>query len=272
MINLIKISFLFFIILNFSELCNSCDVLIWEPKDKFKKLTLREFGHAALQTQTYHMSLWPDTPKKNGKFSEINEEVNGSLNFHHDYDCYLIENHPIVISLDFVSSSKINSAYEEVLEYNDITPDNVTLTNGEKIWSHKEKCSAKEESCPTKQKHYPEVSLSGSKWCLSSDFYQEGFYKHPQSCTGFSLGLLNLASEGGVDKFIRNKDYALALASAPGGTHDEVEGGQMLSALLLSRGCGWLDMGSFKSIIYDIKENYSRSRNNGSQNNGCTLF
>ena len=271
-------------------MCNSCEVLIWEPKNKFKKLTLQEFGHAALQTETYHMSLWPDTPKKNSSF-DINEEVNGCLHFHHDYDAFNIYDKdeiksslpPVQINLNFISSSKINSAYEDMLAYNDITPDNVTLTNGEKIWGHRIKCtkthkedrSPKEEEqfCPTKQKHVPKVSLRKSKWCFSSNFHKDDFYKYPQSCTGFCLGLLNLASDGGVDKFITDYAHSFAYVSAfTAGSPEAEDIGLFESSILLNQGNGWLNMDVFKSIIYDIKNNRPRNRNNGNQDNGCLLF
>jgi hypothetical protein len=55
-------------------------VLLWEPASG------NPFGHATIQTNTYHMSFWPDGNVKNdfGYFNTFKNGVKSSLVFHHD--------------------------------------------------------------------------------------------------------------------------------------------------------------------------------------------
>jgi hypothetical protein len=130
------------------------------------------------------MSLWPDGDVKEdfGSWASLTG-VPASLHYHQNYDCYLERGNreesrkPLVFTLDNFSDRNLNEAYEIVLEYNDITPDKVTLTEG------KDKVSKGE---------YPAISLPKTLWGLHADMNQgENFYKYTQSCTGFVLSLLS---------------------------------------------------------------------------------
>ncbi|RMZ97385.1 hypothetical protein BpHYR1_028700 [Brachionus plicatilis] len=154
--------------------------ILWLPADENK------FGHATIQTNSYHMSFWPDGDVKldYGLLRTFTFGIPGSIVFHHDRD-YSLENkrEPIVIELTNFSNRRLNETYEQLLHYNDITPDRVTIERGDDL---------------VMRKIPPEISLKRSLYSLRGKFfYSEDFYKSMQSCTTFCLGLLFNSNEGG---------------------------------------------------------------------------
>lgn len=168
-------------------------VLIWEPNDRHK------YGHAALQTNVYHMSFWPDGDVKNcyddSGVTTRNRSLDvlfgggvpGSLNFDESYDNYLEgekddkgkhlrSRRPEKIPLNNVPTRWIHQAYEELLGFNDITPDRVTREEGARI-------SLGEEGVPS-------IGLTKTFWSLNGDITPYHFFEHQQSCATFSLNLL----------------------------------------------------------------------------------
>ena len=105
-------------------------VYIWYPdKD-------HPYGHAALQTDKYHISFWPDGDVKNdlGVARAVGKGVPGSLHFfHHELDRYYEGDRlPTgIYQISYVTDKAINEIYEEFLEYNGIDPADVTLEAGE---------------------------------------------------------------------------------------------------------------------------------------------
>lgn len=155
------------------SLTNATTVLLWEPESR------NPYGHATIQTGIYHMSLWPDGDVKNdyGTVNTYMNGITGSLVYHHNLD-YLLEGkrEPKRYPLENISTSSINAAYEEMLNYNDITPDRVTLEEGGK------KCEERKR---------PEITLSNTRYTFKGvNYEEEEFYKFPQSCTSFSLSIL----------------------------------------------------------------------------------
>jgi hypothetical protein len=72
--------------------------------------------------------------------------------------------------------NKVNELYEEFLDYNNITHDNVTLERADEIIERKGK---------------PEISLNRSLYSFEgSSSVLPYFYKEKQSCTTFCMGLL----------------------------------------------------------------------------------
>jgi hypothetical protein len=167
------------------------------------------------------MSFWPDGDVKEdfGFFNTFKNGVKSSLVFHHDLDRhYESKREPIIFEIDYVSMKKVNELYEEILDYNDITHDNVTLERAEEIIESKRK---------------PEISLSRSLYSFQgTSFSSPDFYKYKQSCTTFSMGLLlnsgankdcknltklieNLSNRGDIDYEFMNKiqaDFLLELS------------------------------------------------------------
>ncbi len=179
------LSVFFLITMQFFSLVNATTVLLWEPDVD------NTYGHATVQTKTYHISLWPDGDVKNdfGVWNTLTKGVPGSLNFHHQLD-YILEGKrkPKQYFLEKIPALKVDQAYEEMLEYNDITPDRVTLNAGEEQVLKKIK---------------PEISLSKSLYSFKGGgCIKDGFYKYPQSCTTFSASLLNIANEGIVEEYL----------------------------------------------------------------------
>lgn len=153
--------------------------IIWLPANENK------FGHATIQTNRYHMSLWPDGDVKAdyGSLRTFTFGIPGSLVFHHDRD-YALENkrEPVIIELTNFSNRRLNETYECFLHYNDITPDRVTIDRGNDLVLRRE---------------LPEITLKRSLYSLRGKFFQsEDFYKSMQSCTTFCLGLLFNSYEG----------------------------------------------------------------------------
>src|SRR5690348_1942130 len=108
---MIKKASILSIFLLFNIPAYSTSVLIWDPVEPNNR-----YGHAAIQTNVYHMSLWPDgdTKQDYGEWATING-VPASLNFHHRYDKSLEGNRiPKQYDLNHLSQSKINQAYEEM--------------------------------------------------------------------------------------------------------------------------------------------------------------
>lgn len=148
--------------------------MIWRPTYD------NHYGHAALQTQKYHMSFWPDGDVKQdlGVLETFVKGVQSSLVFHQNLDYFLeVNENPEIIRIDsLVNEKKLNELYEEMLNYNNITPDTVTLEKGEKI---------------TRKELRPEISLEKSLYSSCGEAYTSNdFYRYKQSCTTFSLGLL----------------------------------------------------------------------------------
>jgi hypothetical protein len=98
--------------------------LIWQPKDA------NTFGHAALRTDKYHISLWPFR----GKELRISEaSITGRLHFHEKLD-WISEGsreNPVKPTIQHeivnVTNLAINCVYEDFLRYNEIDPREVTL-------------------------------------------------------------------------------------------------------------------------------------------------
>nr|CAH0113664.1 unnamed protein product [Daphnia galeata] len=124
-------------------------VYIWYPdKD-------HAYGHAALQTDKYHISFWPDGDVKNelGVLRGVGNGVPGCLIFHHELDRFYEGNrlptgiHKIVHATD----EAINLVHEEFLKYNGINPAKVTLQAGKRL---------------VRQRKKPEVSVPLTKYAL----------------------------------------------------------------------------------------------------------
>lgn len=169
--------FLLVFFLQKSALTSDTTVLIWDANEEC-------YGHAAIQSKTYHMSFWPDGNVKDiGVLEAHNRGMRGSLVCHHDIDVALEgQRKPTLYKLDKVSNFKIEQAYEEMLDYNNITPDNVTIEESEnKLELYNE----------GKINTTPEYSTSRSLWTTSGLFHgRKEYYKFAQSCTSFSLSIL----------------------------------------------------------------------------------
>ena len=120
-------------------------VYIWSP-DKDNKFYIwspdkdNKFGHAALQTDKYHISFWPDGDTSElGKTRAVLKGVPGSLHFHHELDRYCEGNRLPAgrYEILYATDEAINKIHEEFLEYNGIDPEEVTLEAGEKLVSNR---------------------------------------------------------------------------------------------------------------------------------------
>ena len=161
-------------------------VLIWD-----KDGNENPYGHAAVQTRTYHMSLWPDGDVKRdfGTWNTLTNGCRGALNYHHHVDCILERGRkPKIYTLEGISEYKVNSAYEEMLHYNDITPDTVTLEAAQEKLN---KGVSLYGSVELGSKYSPEITLKRSLYTyLGINHGKDEFYKYKQSCTSFSLSVL----------------------------------------------------------------------------------
>jgi hypothetical protein len=156
------------------------------------------------------MSLWPDgdCKKDYGYLKTFFAGVDASIVFHHNYDYYLEgKRDPLRFEIDYCSMKNINELYEEMLDYNDITYDNVTLERGDDI---------------ILQNKRPEMSLKRSLYSFEGPYLKgfspynkssiqstadlflikepvRDFYKYKQSCTTFCMNLL--LNSGAFDVF-----------------------------------------------------------------------
>lgn len=247
--------FLLSIILLFSSaLVKATTVMIWEPEGD------NTYGHAAIQTKTYHMSLWPanSAEKKWANWGEWERGaflsgVAGSLIFHHNWDAYLERTDrnsnksrkpTHQYDLESFSDRSIDEAYEAVLNYNNITPDKVTLERGEELLMKGTGTA---------------IDLPRSLWRLEGEYYTStSFYKYPQSCTTFSTALLSFNNEKVVqflDKKVRARQPML------GGLHGIEPSNPLIR--------GSLTVVGFRDIVRELEENKHLKEEEG---NGCVIF
>ena len=194
-------------------------VLIWLPEGA------NLFGHAALRTDKYHISFWPDRGK-HFRFSETS--ITGRLHFHEHLDWVeegSRENprgpnsrHAIVN----VTNEAINGVYEEFLRYNQIDPEEVTLEAANR---HKDKTMCCRTLPLTRhsvvgdvivdkkiEKSYSDLlfflkrcltpgwgNISICQKCIGqvttsqSTFVRCPFYHKPQSCVSICFNLIEMA-------------------------------------------------------------------------------
>lgn len=162
---------------------SKANILIWDQSET-------RFGHASIYTDKYHMSLWPDGNYKGNLsyLSAIKNGIDASIIYHYDYDKELEDKKdPIVIETD-VSCDNLNRIYEKFLNFNEITPDNVTIEAGKEMLENGKK--------PQKKLNKTKYSIRGTK------FQNYDFYKYYQSCTTFCLGLIINAGDTNLsDKY-----------------------------------------------------------------------
>ena len=164
--------------------------MVWRPNPPDN-----EFGHVAINTNRYHISLWPQGMVKyhRGDVSVLTG-IPASLHFHHDYDKYLEGNrNPVCYTIDYISIRELNSKYEDMLHYNDITPDLVTLDMAE------EKISKWIDSGKRKDDiNKPEITLKNTLYSFKGGCsICSDFYKFRHSCTTLALGfLINSETDG----------------------------------------------------------------------------
>lgn len=193
----------------FSEYRSNCvTVLIWEPNPP-----QNAYGHAAIQTDKYHMSFWPDGKvDEMGRKKCLTEGVPASLVFHHLYDKQLEGKRPATytISLRNVDMEMVNMAYEELLNYNGVPHSDASLDTAEELI---EQIMSNPEI-----KKLPSVSLNKTLYSFWGNFRdgidfingiirERDFYKYKQSCTTFCLSLLLYQVGSSDDDNINRKMY-----------------------------------------------------------------
>ena len=153
-------------------------VYIWEPDGKENK-----YGHVAIGTKSYHMSFWPSDGNKGGII-----DVPAQLHYNVSYDALREGNieskfrEPIRYPLESISPSKLNTAYEEFLEYNDVTPDRVTIDVGKEMFE--------------KKGEEPTYKLSRTKYNAVTSYlfpgteFNRDYFKESLACTSFAMNLL----------------------------------------------------------------------------------
>ena len=104
-------------------------VLIWSPNPPENT-----YGHAALVTDNYYMSFWPNGDVKNelGVVSTATVGVEASIHYHNSMD-YVCEGKRKPATYDIkavVSDAEVDRVYEEFLRFNNINPEEVTLEAG----------------------------------------------------------------------------------------------------------------------------------------------
>jgi hypothetical protein len=109
-------------------------VYIWSPDENSR------YGHAALQTDKYHISFWSEEAVADcGKMRTVTEGIPGSLVFHQKRDMELEENRlpTATYQIGSVTNEAINRIHEEFLLYNKIHPADVTMEAAEKLLEDK---------------------------------------------------------------------------------------------------------------------------------------
>jgi hypothetical protein len=162
-------------------------VFIFEPNSSHK------FGHAALRTDKYHISFWPDGDVKEdlGVVKTAVVGVDASLNFHLELDRYYEGKRRPTGEYEIVNvtDEAINGIHEEFLRYNKIDPADVTLEAAEEVIDNGGR---------------PEMSVSRTPYTFIAAVEKttmfdavrpsnSPFYHLKQSCVSFCFNLINKA-------------------------------------------------------------------------------
>jgi hypothetical protein len=165
-------------------------VFIWSPDSNHR------YGHAALQTNKYHISFWPDGDVKNelGVVSTALVGVEGCLIFHPELDRFYEGNrlptatHHIVNATD----EAINGIHEEFLRFNRIVPEDVTLEAAEVLL---DEYIQPERSVPITR--YTFIAAVERQTFFDAIHRNGGarvpFYHRKQSCVSFCFNIINAA-------------------------------------------------------------------------------
>ncbi|XP_046656890.1 uncharacterized protein LOC124349971 [Daphnia pulicaria] len=170
-------------------------VYIWSPKIG------NPYGHAALQTDKYHISFWPDgdVKKELGTLTTALVGVNASLVFHHELDLFYEDKcRPTgVYEIVNVTDEAINGIHEKFLHYNGIKPADVTLKVAE------EHIDIKKPEISVGKTPYTFVAdivgqtsvlnVISSTSSTSGSLHSEPFYYRKQSCVSFCFNLIQMA-------------------------------------------------------------------------------
>jgi hypothetical protein len=159
-------------------------VMIWEPDDDNK------YGHAAVQTDKYHMSFWP----KQMKYLKlvVSGGVTAELVYHNLEDKEReTDRIPNMYDIKNTTDAQINRVYEDFLEYNGVDCESVTLERG------KEMHNSKKDACIplSKTKYNFRTHLSRRKpgdkvlWLFEQDMY----YTWPLNCVSFVYHMIEYA-------------------------------------------------------------------------------
>lgn len=87
-------------------------VFIWRADDNGNK-----YGHAAMQTDKYYISFWPEGNKKAvDAIPWFTSTLKGALIFHRNFDKYLEGNRdPVTYKIPEIPDAIINEIYEKFL-------------------------------------------------------------------------------------------------------------------------------------------------------------
>nr|CAH0113633.1 unnamed protein product [Daphnia galeata] len=181
------------------------DVRSEEEKDEEK-----EYGHVALKTDKYYVSIWSARNLNNGKFFrrwmdgfEFMGGVEGSLVLNinvdrkNEDDCDPVE-YEIDVS---VTNKDLNPIIEEFLLYNKINAEDVTLERGEELFLERQeydKLSTEQQAKKVKEPQQPITSLLKTEYSISAELLSgkdvaEPFYHNQQSCVSLVFNLLQAA-------------------------------------------------------------------------------
>jgi hypothetical protein len=171
-------------------------VYIWSPK-----IGTNPYGHAALQTDKYHISFWPDGDVKEelGVVKTALVGVDASLVFHPELDRYYEGKRRPTGEYEIVNvtNEAINGIHEEFLHYNGINPADVTLEAAEELVDAFElKVGEARPEMSVSRTPYSYIAIVEEKtmfdtmrWPSSSPFYHS-----KQSCVSFCFNLIKKAA------------------------------------------------------------------------------
>lgn len=194
---------------------NCVTILIWEPNPPDNN-----YGHAAIQTDKYHMSFWPDgSVKQMGAKKCVIKGIPASIVLHHLYDKQLEGNRPATytISLRNVDMEMVNMAFEELLNYNGIPHSDASLDKAEELIEQIIN-NPQITDLPTRSLSRTLYSFWGSFRdgidFLNGILKERDFYKSKQSCTTFCLSLLlyqvGSSNDDNVNRKLYNKFASLS--------------------------------------------------------------
>lgn len=187
------------------------------------------YGHVALKTDKYYISFWTAQVLQSDESDEIDENeeskakrikrklINalyalgvfkghqGGLVIHQELDQEYEGNcNPIEYEINaVVSNEDVNSVYEEFLRYNEIDPEEVTLSKSDEIFKKRreyEALSAEEAKKVLEEPELPQKSLPKTQYSFSVELVREKedesllpFYHKQQSCVSFLFNLIQTA-------------------------------------------------------------------------------
>lgn len=187
-------------------------VMIWQPTPEY------HYGHAALATNNYHISIWPKTCITKKNWSAWNAAspgvgVEAILICHQDLDFEKEGGRvPNQYKIPHVADADVDHVFEELLQYNEIVPDMVTRSSVVRAWHQEGRKKLKRVLPNTRYTYMPELVYDKRKtksaWMSFLYGPNRPFYEKAQSCVSLVFNIVEMADRKPDVGFIAPRQFS----------------------------------------------------------------